>query len=279
MIKVSYEAKSECAYRIESNIFAAAILGWMDVEIVVREDFPNLFGNDPYECPQRPQAELDMQLFQLHLSRFMALFEDLKDVVDFYTYAVSWKSPVVSILSLCIYVTVCIKSHPAYYGNLPVGALIIFMLYRACIRRRAGYFVRRFVHRELEARRKAEKVSVDYDLHRPIGQVTVTLEAGQNLVSPELGIPGNAECRVYWDPARLEDTKYTSNSNKLTSIPLEICSTGKEFSQNPSWETITTSETTKRLKQTLSTQNNRFPVGETSNSKEVVFPLQIKKTN
>jgi len=225
-----------------------------------------LFGRNPYKCPARPADDLNMAMFQLHLARISYLIEDIRKGINAYQYTVSWKNPALTSLSLVVFLTFCRRFDPAYFGNVPVFFLIVYMLYRALIRSR-GTPKARFIQREVDSLGKAEKVSVKYSLHRPVGLLNVSVKRGRSIRSHELGLPGGAGCLVMWDPVRSmpEEKKERAVSlDQSMQATHEIGSTDYVFMTNPTWERMTESETAKRLKLLLPNHGKFF---ESSGSK------------
>lgn len=129
------------------------IVGLVEVAVGLEEDTDALYGKTPYECPPRPPDELNMQMFQLHLSRISAFIGDFKRFFESYFHVVSWKNPTLTSLSLIFFVFFCFRFDPAYIGSVPVCLLVLFMLYLAAIRS-TGHPKNRFVRREIDAQRK-----------------------------------------------------------------------------------------------------------------------------
>lgn len=101
---------------------------------------------------------------------------------------------------------------------------------------------------------QTEKTAVNYVLHRPAGVLTVWVEKGRNLRSPELGLPANVVCRVYWDPSRyLPESKRKSfaRADKAMESSHEIGRTGYVYAMNPKWKSLNASDVTQRLKHLL----------------------------
>jgi hypothetical protein len=58
-----------------------------------------------------------MVTFQLHIARIKVFIEDAKDLVDIYQYMVSWKDPMVTIISLVVFVSFCLFFNAEYSGR------------------------------------------------------------------------------------------------------------------------------------------------------------------
>lgn len=253
------------------------IAGCIRVRAVFEEDFKSLYGKHPYLCPGRPGEALNMSIFQMHLARISTIVENLKHCVALYQYVVGWEDPVVTLLSLIVFLQLCSWFNPAYIGSVPFFLVISVMAYLAYKRFR-GKIKNVFIQREIEKNRKvrikqdprfvfplriidrtanelsvlqAEKSSITYDVHRPIGILQVSVTQGRNIRSPELGIPGNVCCRLYWDPTKYmteQQKKLATAVDQSTTSVHELGSTEFVYSKDPSWDRILESENTKRLK-------------------------------
>lgn len=124
---------------------------------------------------------------------------------------------------------------------------------------------------------QAEKVAVKYTLHRPVGLVSVGVLRGKNIRSPELGLPGNVGCRVYWDP-----TRYATEKRKKAAIALDksaaathdIGSTKFMYAMNPVWNQMTESAGAKRLQLLLPNGGDFFDTTRRETQKEAIeFPI------
>jgi len=111
--------------------------------------------------------------------------------------------------------------------------------------------------------------------------LSVLVEKGRNLRSPELGLPANVVCRVYWDP-----TRYLSESKKKGIVKgdisaestHEICTTGYVYAMNPKWTSLNASDVAKRLKHLLPSpgqDGDFFDVKTTNGDKSagIEFPV------
>jgi hypothetical protein len=124
---------------------------------------------------------------------------------------------------------------------------------------------------------QAEKVAVNYTLHRPVGLVSVGVVRGKNIRSPELGLPGNVGCRVYWDP-----TRYATEKRKKAAVALDksatathdIGSTNFLYAMNPVWNQMTESAGAKRLQLLLPNGGDFFDTARRETQKEAIeFPI------
>ena len=150
------------------------------------------------------------------------------------------------------------------------------MLYRALVRSRRTPKIR-FIQREIGSLGKAEKVSVNYSLHRPVGLLNVSVKRGRNIRSQELGLPGGAGCLVMWEPTRFmseDKQKGAATIDPSLQATHEIASTDYVFTTSPTWERMIESETAKRLKLLLPNHGRFFESSDSELSRnEVEFPV------
>ena len=118
---------------------------------------------------------------------------------------------------------------------------------------------------------------MNYTLHRPVGLVSVGVLRGRNIRSPELGLPGNVGCRVYWDP-----TRYATEKRKKAAVALDksaaathdIGSTNFLYAMNPVWNQMTESAGAKRLHLLLPNGGDFFDTKRRETQKEAIeFPI------
>ena len=273
-LELRHDMKSASTMDFFSPRKSMPVVGCSEVLIGLEESLESLYGNKPYVCPPRSPDGLDMDIFQNHLKRIGALIQDLKSVVRSYHYVVSWENPLVTGVAFVLFVQLCNRFNPAYLGSLPVLAIITIMVSSA-VRRFYGMQKKRFIEKESSSVRQAESVTVNYILHRPIGRFGVTVDRARNLRSPELGLPGNAFCQLFWDPTRLmteAEKENWSNIDASTAAHI-IGSTAYVYSANPKWDDIRESEGTKRMGSLLSSDVDVFEVPSVSRKNEVIFPI------
>jgi len=70
-----------------------------------------------------------------------------------YSYIVSWKDPLVTGISLLVFVRMCIRFDPEYIGSLPIFIVLLIMLYLAA-KRSFGNIRSKYIQREIENNRK-----------------------------------------------------------------------------------------------------------------------------
>jgi hypothetical protein len=125
---------------------------------------------------------------------------------------------------------------------------------------------------------QAEKVAVDYTLHRPVGLLSLQVLQAKNIRSPEHGLPGNVSCRTYWDPTRYATEKRRKSIislDKAATSTHEIGTTDSLYAMNPVWERMAESDGSKRLKLILSHGDGSFGASEEQKSRSgaVDFPI------
>lgn len=109
------------------------------------------------------------------------------------------------------------------------------------------------------------------------------MKEGRNIRSPELGLPGNVGCRVYWDPVA------DDGQGKVLADPARIAThdlgnTGFIYATSPVWSRAFPSENAKRLDILLPSEGAFFDMkghAEQAQQKELEFPFlhPIEKSN
>jgi hypothetical protein len=130
------------------------IVAFAEILIGLEEDFESLYGSNPYECPSAP-VELGMNMFQVHLRRLMALIDDARAALATYLYLVSWKNPLLTVLSFVLFVFACTNFDPCYFGSLPTFFVVVLMICLG-IRRFFGVGKDRFFRKETDALKKVK---------------------------------------------------------------------------------------------------------------------------
>jgi hypothetical protein len=123
---------------------------------------------------------------------------------------------------------------------------------------------------------QAQNVTIDYSIHRPIGLIRVSVVAGKNMRSPELGLPGNVGCRIYWDPTRYMSSKRKEAStaiDRAAKSPHDIGTTYYVYSINPEWDQIIPSFGMKRLRLLFPRDGIFFDSSAGNTSQEIDFPV------
>jgi hypothetical protein len=142
-----------------------------------------------------------------------------------------------------------------YLGALPIGCLVMFMIYLAFLRIN-GHFKDRWTMQEKEAVIKAEtKIEINQTIFRPMGLLHVGDLRGKNLRSRDLGLPGSFYACIMYDPLRYADDKTKSSQIKIDSSSSCIHQIGATVSSgitsNPTWKHIQDSPELMRLKHLL----------------------------
>ena len=88
---ISYQL-SLCSFLCDSE----AIIGWIEIEAGLEEFTDKLYGPGGFECPPKPASDLNMENFQVHISRLKLLVDDIKYAVAHYNYLVNWEDPIVT---------------------------------------------------------------------------------------------------------------------------------------------------------------------------------------
>ena len=87
------------------------------MRIVFHESIAMLYGNTPESCPPIPDRDLNMALFQVHISRAQALIQIASVVWKQYSFIVSWESPFLTSMTCFTFVTFCVRFDAEYWGR------------------------------------------------------------------------------------------------------------------------------------------------------------------
>jgi hypothetical protein len=251
-----------------------AICGWIEIGVGIEEYVSKLYGSNPIECPERPPPDLNMSNFSLYHSRIKAIISDLNHAFAHYNYLISWKNPMLTGVSLYVFVWFCLSFNAEYSGSLPFLFLLVLATY-CCYQRDHGKSKNRFICKELESIQRIEGGSVGYKIYRPKGILSVAVMKGRNLANPDLGISGRVSCEVYFDGVRYADKETREKilrADKSAEVPLEIGQTPVLYTAHPDWKEIRESTTIKRLKQLIPSSDRSF--FESSSSMHDEEPLQ-----
>jgi len=104
-----------------------------------------------------------------------------------------------------------------YLGTLPIGSLVLYMMYLGYLRVN-GHFKYRWTLQEKDALIKSEtKIETNQTIFRPLGLLQIGDLRGKNLRSRELGLPGSFYASIFFDPLRYADPKIKPSIIKLDS--------------------------------------------------------------
>ncbi len=102
-----------------------------------------------------------------------------------------------------------------YLGTLPIGVLVLYMVYLAYLRV-TGRFKDRFISKEKDALIESEKkIEKNHSIHRPIGILEVGELRGKHLKTRELGLPGSFYATISYDPVRYADEHAKASLAKI----------------------------------------------------------------
>lgn len=154
-----------------------------------------------------------------------------------------------------LFILLTVRMNLEYLGALPIGCLVLFMIYLAFLRV-TGHFKDRWTMQEREAVIKSEtKIVTNQTIFRPFGLLHVGDLRGKNLRSRELGLPGSFYACIMYDPLRYADDKTKSSQIKVDLSSGCIHQIGATVSpgitSNPSWLHVQDSPELMRLKHLL----------------------------
>ena len=239
------------------------VVGSLEVVALMAEDEDTLFGDNALPCPPRPKEDFSVATLQKHVQRVTTLIEDVRQLVALYMYAVSWKNPVVTIISLIVSGRYAATFDPSTGLSLPVALCVLGMANMAFARLVIG-IDERFLSRQLKAHKSDVPVS-SVLVHRPVGHIRVSVEKGRNIRSPENGLAGNASCKIMLDGAK--------RRGLTTGAKYDIGTTKAVYSATPVWDTAEPSDLSKRLKQLLPCHGDFFSSDGYMDSKALEFPI------
>jgi len=282
----TYSLPTKTSKSNESKLIPGSISGWVILEASVQQDFGNLYGPNAIECPSRSPSKLDLELFQLLISRIFSLIGSIQEAFTWYYWLISWNNPTVSAFSLVIFVWSCFRFNLEYIGCLPIMMLVLIMSLSATERKK-GRLKQHFIQRQKESCvKEILENSVHRSNFRPVGGIEVQVERGRNLRSQELGISGSVGCHVFWHPLRYieneEDGKSLISQDKLLESRHDMGETNFVFDVNPEWNKLTASSELLRMQrlspnlETLLLERGKGPKNKKAdhkNSKSVVFPF------
>lgn len=114
-----------------------------------------------------------------------------------------------------IFVVFTLKFNLEYLGTLPLGVVVLYMLYLAYLRV-TGRFKDRFISKEKDALIESEKkIEKNHSIHRPIGILEVGELRGKHLKTRELGLPGSFYATISYDPVRYANEHVKASLAKI----------------------------------------------------------------
>lgn len=252
------------------------VVGMVEFQVALQEDFRALYGHLPYKCPPRPKDELDLAKFKAHIGRISQIISDVRSTIHTIGYVVSWENPYLTGVSLFVFVRFCYQVPPDHFFMGPAFLCIIYMGYLAFLRSNDGLKYK-YLEKDLLAYRKSSATPEYLALHRPVGLVKIIIGGGKNIRSPEMGLPGNVSCRVTVDLARYcdeSDRKLLSSIDAAVGAPHIIGTTEQVYSTSPKWKFLEETVETKRLKHVIPSPGGFFDMTEmTQHVSEFDFPI------
>lgn len=142
-----------------------------------------------------------------------------------------------------------------YLGALPVGMLVMYMVYLGQIRI-TGKFKERWIKKERDVLVESEStIEKHYTIDRPVGLLHVGDLRGRNLRSRDLGLPGSFYLSISYDPLRYaneKDKKFLSKLDATSSCTHHVGTTiSPGITSSPIWSHIRQSAVLCRLKHLL----------------------------
>ena len=267
------EANKQSAVAFFSDSSDDAVVGTVELDLLLEEDKNALYGPSPYKCPPRSHDQLDLAVLQNHIRRISNLIRDAKKLVEIYKFMVSWENPAITAFCACIYFHLCITSKSKHIVAMPLFALLVIMAYLG-FDRAHGRLPRRYINRDLE------KLEHEDGLRRPsscsMGMINIEIVKGSNLKYPEYGLPGSAVCKVSLDLTHLmseDDRKRSVALDEALGAPHELGFTESVYSSDPIWHKSTESLESSRIRQAFPFEGPIFDHDNSSVNSRFSFPL------
>ena len=228
----------------------------VQMEAALVENTTELYSIDrAISCPSRKEDDFNLALIQVHIARISNLVSQGRIAVDMYLFIIGWKNPVLTGFSFVTVIAFWVYLDPRYFLHVPFFFLLLVLLGQR-IRRVFWTPKDAFLLSELRTIKRADKVSVDYSIHRPFGLLEISVLRGRNMRSPELGLPGNVGCKISWDSSRFE--KRGTKGTKVSLESFEIASTQFLPGMNPDWKLLNETPVVKRLKRLVPRGDSYF---------------------
>ena len=239
-----------------SSAVPGDITGWVEFDVNFQEDLDGLlYSSEPRQCPPRGKEEFDIATINLHIARISAIIEDIQRLASAYLYLISWENMHLTGSALIVFVVTTLRFNLEYLGALPVGMLVLYMLYLGQLRL-SGHFKDRWIMKEKNALVESEStIDQQYKIHRPIGLLQIGNLQGKNLRSRDLGLPGSFYVSISFDPLRYASEKKKKSMSKLdtsSSCAHQIGNTiSPGITSSPVWTEVRPSAELTRLKHLL----------------------------
>ena len=167
-----------------------------------------------------------------------------------------------------------------YLGTLPIGILVLYMIYLAYLRF-TGRFKDRFILKEKDALIESEKkIQKNHSIHRPIGILEVGELRGKHLKTRELGLPGSFYATISYDPVRYADEHTKASLIKIdasSTCSLQIGSTiSPGITSQPAWTNFQDSPELMRIRYLLpddQTLGRHLSQDHDEKSLKVTYPM------
>lgn len=236
------------------------VVGLIEFQVVLEEDFSAMYGSIPYLCPPRPKDEFDLARIRAHIQRISQIVADVNATLQFLNHMTSWENPFLSLASFAMFAYFCYTVYPDHFFTGPVFLAIICMGYLALLRTNFR-LQHEYESRQLAVNRKNVSHTQNTQVHRPAGLIQIIVDRGRNIRSPELGLSGSVSCRVSIDLCRDSSQQLReklSNIDGAVGAPHVIGTTDTVFSVNPKWNSFEESEESKRLRHIIPNHEGFF---------------------
>ena len=157
--------------------------------LAFREDLRGLFwSSTPREVSPRQPDDLSIESLMGYVKRLQGIVAGIASLYASYQYIMSWESFSVTLTAAALFLYLDLFASAEY--ALAMGPfLILAHMSAGLVGRKSGAYVARWVGAGASEKK-----------FRPLAYLRVAPVRGKDLVSEELGLPGNAFVRIYYRP-------------------------------------------------------------------------------
>ncbi len=194
----------------------SVVRGFLLARVSFQEDTEAFFwGANPRRAPDREsskaKSDLSIELFSTAVSRVSRIIKWLKGWIEVVEFMFSWESPALSGLAAITILYCSLLASTEYILALPVFFVLLHMTLTLGARY-SGHFVR-----TLSTASIGEPIlpnSGDDGLFQPVAMLKVAIIRGRNILSSEMGLPGNSFVRLWYCPMDVDDVAETTTEGE-----------------------------------------------------------------
>ncbi len=183
----------------------AVVRGFLVARVSFQEDTGDFFwGSDPRPVPNRECSKLNndlsVELFSKAVRRVSRIMKWPKRWIDVVKHVLSWENPALSGIALIVLLYCSLFSSTEYILALPIFFFLVHMTLTLGARF-SGRFVRTLSMSSAGGGALALPNSSEDGFFQPVAILKVAIIRGRNMLSTEMGLPGNAFVRLWYCPA------------------------------------------------------------------------------